>query len=279
MAVTCRQSNLPFCFQTPVVLVLTNASSLPVQCRPHPNICIPPHQGRATYSDKLFKFRNGRFEDLLSDDINEHRDVANRMAGRSVACVDRKVIHTEIIVYGDPCHTHRLPRVSSAHMHGRFCLFTSDNSCPAYAALPSVCYDSSFGGMVCHFLASVHRTIVITGARARLFYRTLYEGRSDDCTMLLSVCKILPLSLSYFAFSPSFFSVTDTRVASYLPHSHAVLTSNQGTEGEGNSEEEHSRDCNGFFLFFHSLISPSAGCPAAKQIGKISAFNGIMLFK
>ncbi|CAB1429205.1 unnamed protein product [Pleuronectes platessa] len=46
--------------------------------------------GRATYSDKLFKFRNGRFEDLLSDDINEHRDVANRMAGRSVACVDRK---------------------------------------------------------------------------------------------------------------------------------------------------------------------------------------------
>ncbi|XP_077586241.1 cartilage acidic protein 1 isoform X1 [Stigmatopora nigra] len=46
--------------------------------------------GRATYTDKLFKFRNGRFEDLLNDDINEHRDVANRMAGRSVACVDRK---------------------------------------------------------------------------------------------------------------------------------------------------------------------------------------------
>uniref|UniRef100_A0A4W4E3N3 EGF-like calcium-binding domain-containing protein n=2 Tax=Electrophorus electricus TaxID=8005 RepID=A0A4W4E3N3_ELEEL len=46
--------------------------------------------GRATYTDKLFKFRNGRFEDLLNDEINEHRDVANRMAGRSVACVDRK---------------------------------------------------------------------------------------------------------------------------------------------------------------------------------------------
>lgn len=61
-----------------------------------PELCVFPHQGRATYSDKLFKFRNGRFEDLLSDDINEHRDVANRMAGRSVACVDRKVlcIHT-----------------------------------------------------------------------------------------------------------------------------------------------------------------------------------------
>lgn len=106
MAVTCRQSSLPFCFQSPVVLVLTNASLLPVRCRPRPKICIPPHQGRATYSDKLFKFRNGRFEDLLNDDINEHRDVANRMAGRSVACVDRKVIHTEIKVYGDPRHTH-----------------------------------------------------------------------------------------------------------------------------------------------------------------------------
>uniref|UniRef100_A0AAR2J3T6 ASPIC/UnbV domain-containing protein n=1 Tax=Pygocentrus nattereri TaxID=42514 RepID=A0AAR2J3T6_PYGNA len=46
--------------------------------------------GQATYSDKLFKFRNGRFEDLLSDDINVQRRVASRMAGRSVACVDRK---------------------------------------------------------------------------------------------------------------------------------------------------------------------------------------------
>ncbi|MBN3271982.1 CRAC1 protein, partial [Polyodon spathula] len=46
--------------------------------------------GLATYSDKLFKFRNGRFEDLLSDDINVRQGVANRMAGRSVACLDRK---------------------------------------------------------------------------------------------------------------------------------------------------------------------------------------------
>ncbi|XP_062851255.1 cartilage acidic protein 1 [Trichomycterus rosablanca] len=46
--------------------------------------------GRATYADKLFKFRNGRYVDLLSDEINEQRDVVNRMAGRSVACVDRK---------------------------------------------------------------------------------------------------------------------------------------------------------------------------------------------
>lgn len=48
------------------------------------------YSGRATYSDKLFKWRNGRFEDLLSDDLNVGRGVANRMAGRSVACVDRK---------------------------------------------------------------------------------------------------------------------------------------------------------------------------------------------
>ncbi len=53
-------------------------------------------KGRATYADKLFKFRNGRFEDLLGDDIN--RGVANRMAGRSVACVDRKVIQLTILI-------------------------------------------------------------------------------------------------------------------------------------------------------------------------------------
>ncbi|KAK5866286.1 hypothetical protein PBY51_020490 [Eleginops maclovinus] len=48
------------------------------------------YSGRATYSDKLFKFRNGRFEDLLGDDLNVRRGVAKHMAGRSVACVDRK---------------------------------------------------------------------------------------------------------------------------------------------------------------------------------------------
>ncbi|XP_077427459.1 cartilage acidic protein 1a [Vanacampus margaritifer] len=48
------------------------------------------YSGRATYFDKLFKFRNGRFEDLLSDELNVRRGVANRMAGRSVACIDRK---------------------------------------------------------------------------------------------------------------------------------------------------------------------------------------------
>uniref|UniRef100_A0A3B5M740 Cartilage acidic protein 1a n=1 Tax=Xiphophorus couchianus TaxID=32473 RepID=A0A3B5M740_9TELE len=48
------------------------------------------YSGRATYSDKLFKLRNGRYEDLLSDEVNVRRGVANQMAGRSVACVDRK---------------------------------------------------------------------------------------------------------------------------------------------------------------------------------------------
>lgn len=45
----------------------------------------------ATYTDKLFKFRHGRWEDVLSDEVNRRRDVASRFAGRSVACVDRTV--------------------------------------------------------------------------------------------------------------------------------------------------------------------------------------------
>lgn len=85
------------------------------------------------------------------------------------------------------------------YMHGCFCLFTSDNSRPAYASLLSMCYDSSFGGMVCHFLSSVHRTGVITEARPRLFYRTSFEGRTDDCTLLLSPCSV-------FVFFPPLFS-------------------------------------------------------------------------
>ncbi|XP_027566780.2 cartilage acidic protein 1 isoform X1 [Pipra filicauda] len=43
--------------------------------------------GMATYTDKLFKLRNGRWEDILSDEVNQ--DMASRFAGRSVACVDR----------------------------------------------------------------------------------------------------------------------------------------------------------------------------------------------
>ncbi|XP_068221685.1 cartilage acidic protein 1-like [Palaemon carinicauda] len=46
------------------------------------------YYGLATYSDKLFKFRNGRYVDILSDEVNEN--IASFFAGRSVACVDRK---------------------------------------------------------------------------------------------------------------------------------------------------------------------------------------------
>lgn len=88
---TFSHSILFSCFQSPMILMLHN-NFLLIAKSFSPELRVSPHQGRATYSDKLFKFRNGRFEDLLTDDINEHRDVANRMAGRSVACVDRKVL-------------------------------------------------------------------------------------------------------------------------------------------------------------------------------------------
>lgn len=54
----------------------------------HPCLLSP---GVATYTDKLFKFRNNRWEDILSDDVNVARGVASLFAGRSVACVDRTV--------------------------------------------------------------------------------------------------------------------------------------------------------------------------------------------
>ncbi|XP_061065249.1 cartilage acidic protein 1 isoform X3 [Eubalaena glacialis] len=46
--------------------------------------------GVATYTDKLFKFRSNRWEDILSDEVNVARGVASLFAGRSVACVDRR---------------------------------------------------------------------------------------------------------------------------------------------------------------------------------------------
>ncbi|KAK7074948.1 Cartilage acidic protein 1 [Halocaridina rubra] len=45
------------------------------------------YSGMATYSDKLFKFRDGKYVDILSDSINSN--IASYFAGRSVACVDR----------------------------------------------------------------------------------------------------------------------------------------------------------------------------------------------
>lgn len=46
------------------------------------------YSGRKQYTDKMFKWRNGRYEDVLSDRINSN--VINEYAGRSVACIDRK---------------------------------------------------------------------------------------------------------------------------------------------------------------------------------------------
>ena len=44
--------------------------------------------GRAAYGDKMFKFRNGRYEDLYGDPVNAGL-TAKEFAGRSVACLDR----------------------------------------------------------------------------------------------------------------------------------------------------------------------------------------------
>ncbi|VDI57961.1 Hypothetical predicted protein [Mytilus galloprovincialis] len=42
----------------------------------------------SSYSDKLFKWRNGQYEDILLDSVNTNLQAKN-YAGRSVACVDR----------------------------------------------------------------------------------------------------------------------------------------------------------------------------------------------
>lgn len=47
------------------------------------------YAGRASYGDKLFKYRNGKYIDLFSDPVNRNLD-AKHFAGRSVACIDRK---------------------------------------------------------------------------------------------------------------------------------------------------------------------------------------------
>lgn len=47
------------------------------------------YAGRASYGDKLFKYRDGKYVDLFSDPENRDLD-AKHFAGRSVACIDRK---------------------------------------------------------------------------------------------------------------------------------------------------------------------------------------------
>ncbi len=46
------------------------------------------YAGISSYSDKLFKWRNGKYVDLFSDRVNENL-TATYFAGRSVACLDR----------------------------------------------------------------------------------------------------------------------------------------------------------------------------------------------
>jgi len=45
------------------------------------------YSGKATYPDKLFKWRNGKYVDIFSDTLNEA--VSSYSAGRSVGCIDR----------------------------------------------------------------------------------------------------------------------------------------------------------------------------------------------
>lgn len=46
------------------------------------------YAGLSSYSDKLFKWRNGRYVDLFSDSVNKNVTAKN-FAGRSVSCLDR----------------------------------------------------------------------------------------------------------------------------------------------------------------------------------------------
>lgn len=169
------------------------------------------------------------------------------MAGRSVACVDRKVLliqtHTHTHIKCTICR-------SAPYAHSLECLLrtcTGASVClPVIThALPTPPFSACamtvhLGGMVCHFLSSVHRTSVITEARARLFYRTSYEGRSDDCTLLLSARSIFFPSFTqsllhcfHFYFLDPFLSLTDTLTLflCLLSHTHACNSHFQSGTG------------------------------------------------
>ena len=49
---------------------------------------VQAYAGRSAYGDKMFKFRDGRYVDLYSEDVNQDLP-AKEFAGRSVACLDR----------------------------------------------------------------------------------------------------------------------------------------------------------------------------------------------
>lgn len=83
-----KQTTYPSVTPQPLWRVLRNLPA-PWPILHQPPLLLPP--GVATYTDKLFKFRNSRWEDILSDEVNVARGVASLFAGRSVACVDRTV--------------------------------------------------------------------------------------------------------------------------------------------------------------------------------------------
>lgn len=89
---------------------------------------------------------------------------------------------------------------------------------PAYGGPLNKRDDTSFGGggMVCHFLSSVHRAAVITEARARLFRGTLCVGRGGDSQVLLSVWSVL-------LFSPPIVFFPFLQLTSLNPPPHPLL--------------------------------------------------------
>lgn len=98
--------------------------------------------GVATYTDKLFKFRSGRWEDILSDEVNVARGVASLFAGRSVACVDRTVssgvrggpgakwgAHSDVRARGEPTDTCTQSVALQGRAQGHTILATPTVSC------------------------------------------------------------------------------------------------------------------------------------------------------
>lgn len=197
------------------------------------------------------------------------------MAGRSVACVDRKVLLIQT-------HTHIKCTIcrSAPYAHSLECLLctcTGASVClPVIThALPTPPFSACamtvhLGGMVCHFLSSVHRTSVITEARARLFYRTSYKGRSDDCTLLLSARSIFFPSFTqsllhcfHFYFLVPFLSLTDTLTLflCLLSHTHACNSHFQsGRAKEGNSGKRKVKTTIDFFNHCPITLSTDKLC-------------------
>ncbi|XP_070573033.1 cartilage acidic protein 1-like [Ptychodera flava] len=118
--------------------------------------------GVAAYGDKLFKFRNGKYEDLFSDVVNSN--VKNYFAGRSVACVDRR---------GTGRYGFFLANYNSGDV-GPFALFEMDDALS----------DVSSGSIVIRDVATEAGTDKLTGGRGVAVGPILNDnGRSDVFTV------------------------------------------------------------------------------------------------